>query len=120
MKALFLILCLILLIPVPVSCQDAEPKVEPVIETNQKMTYLALGDSYTIGESVPESDRFPVLLVKVLNNSGYSFESPEIIAKTGWTTDELKAGIIAATSKAKIRPGYPAYWCEQPVPWQRS
>lgn len=102
MKALLFIFCLILLFTVTVSCQDAEPKVEPVIETNKKMTYLALGDSYTIGESVPESDRFPVLLVSLLNKSGYDFANPEIIAKTGWTTDELKAGITAA----KVQPRY--------------
>ena len=102
MKSVICILCLILLFPVPVSCQDAEPKVEPVILTEKKMTYLALGDSYTIGESVPESDRFPVLLAGLLNNAGYTFEKPEIIAKTGWTTDELKAGIAAG----KVQPVY--------------
>jgi lysophospholipase L1-like esterase len=46
--------------------------------------YLALGDSYTIGESVPESERFPVQLARELGLS-----EPAIIAKTGWTTDEL-------------------------------
>ena len=53
--------------------------------------YLALGDSYTIGESVPESDRFPVQLARQLN-----LGDPQIIAKTGWTTDELNAAIDAA------------------------
>jgi len=56
--------------------------------------YLALGDSYTIGESVPASDRFPVVLAKTLKLS-----EPEIIAKTGWTTDELNAAIDAANPK---------------------
>ncbi len=56
-------------------------------------TYLALGDSYTIGESVPLYESFPYQLVQLLRNSGLAFHSAEIIAKTGWTTDELQAGI---------------------------
>jgi lysophospholipase L1-like esterase len=64
-------------------------------------TYLALGDSYTIGESVPESERFPVQLANQLNQKGYQITSPTVIAKTGWTTDELKAGIEKANIKAK-------------------
>jgi lysophospholipase L1-like esterase len=54
---------------------------------------LALGDSYTIGESVFENERWPVQLVKMLNEAGNNFKTPEIIAKTGWTTDELIAAI---------------------------
>jgi undecaprenyl-diphosphatase len=53
--------------------------------------YLALGDSYTIGESVDASQRFPVQLAKQLK-----LGEPQIIAKTGWTTDELDAAITAA------------------------
>jgi lysophospholipase L1-like esterase len=56
-------------------------------------SYLALGDSYTIGESVPLYENFPYETVKELRNAGYDFYAPEIIAKTGWTTDELQAGI---------------------------
>jgi lysophospholipase L1-like esterase len=57
-------------------------------------TYLALGDSYTIGQSVAEEDRFPVILSNLLNERGILFELPQIVARTGWTTDELAAGII--------------------------
>ena len=57
-------------------------------------SYLALGDSYTIGQSVAETDRFPVLLVKDLNIKNYNFETPKIIARTGWTTGELKSAIL--------------------------
>lgn len=57
-------------------------------------TYLALGDSYTIGESVPENERFPIQLTKRMNEAGYSISTPKIIAKTGWTTDELNAAIL--------------------------
>lgn len=53
------------------------------------LTYLALGDSYTIGESVPKEDRWPVQLVDSLREKGYSIQDPNIIAKTGWTTYEL-------------------------------
>lgn len=53
--------------------------------------YLALGDSYTIGESVPAGDRFPHRLARELG-----IAEPQIVAKTGWTTDELNAAIDAA------------------------
>ena len=53
--------------------------------------FLALGDSYTIGESVAEADRWPNQLARALK-----IEQPEIIAKTGWTTDELSAAIDKA------------------------
>lgn len=56
-------------------------------------SYLALGDSYTIGENVPIYDSFPYQTVQLLRKGGYSFYAPEIVAKTGWTTDELQAGI---------------------------
>jgi len=58
-------------------------------------TYLALGDSYTIGEQVPSEDNFPHQLVKMLNDKGFSVAQPKIIAVTGWTTDELAAAIKA-------------------------
>jgi lysophospholipase L1-like esterase len=56
-------------------------------------TYLALGDSYTIGEQVPMQGNFPYQLVKLLNAEGIKVVDPVIIAKTGWTTDELAAAI---------------------------
>ena len=49
-------------------------------------SYLALGDSYTIGESVKESERWPVQLSNSLRNK---LNKPVIIAKSGWTTDQL-------------------------------
>lgn len=58
-----------------------------------KYTYLALGDSYTIGESVDEKERFPVQLVNRLRDDKIDISDPLIIAKTGWTTDELMAAI---------------------------
>jgi hypothetical protein len=56
-------------------------------------TYLALGDSYTIGESVLIQKSFPYQTVQLLRRQGYHFSAPEIVAKTGWTTDELEEGI---------------------------
>jgi lysophospholipase L1-like esterase len=63
----------------------------------KKLTYLALGDSYTIGEGVEEKDRYPNQLIEELNKTGtFTFEAPQIIAKTGWTVDELEVGINAS------------------------
>lgn len=58
-----------------------------------KLKYLALGDSYTIGESVSESERFPILLTEGLRERGYEIDGPLIIAKTGWTTGELSSAL---------------------------
>lgn len=53
------------------------------------LTYLALGDSYTIGEGLPLVQSFPYQTVSLLRAAGHSAPAPEIIAKTGWTTGEL-------------------------------
>lgn len=58
--------------------------------------YLALGDSYTIGEAVPTSESFPAQLVTLLRADGHPVEQWSVIAKTGWTTDELKQAIEEA------------------------
>jgi lysophospholipase L1-like esterase len=60
------------------------------------MRILCLGDSYTIGESVPVAERWPVQLAKVLRERGMDVADPVIIAKTGWTTDELSEAIDEA------------------------
>jgi lysophospholipase L1-like esterase len=59
------------------------------------LTYLALGDSYTIGEAVPQQESFPFQLVTQLKTSNISLAKPKVIAKTGWTTDELQTAIKA-------------------------
>lgn len=56
-------------------------------------TYLALGDSYTIGELVHTHDNFPYQAVKLLKGDKIEVADPVIIAKTGWTTDELAEAI---------------------------
>lgn len=65
------------------------------------LRYLALGDSYTIGESVEEAERFPNQLAALLADEGFSVDV-KIIARTGWTTDELWQGI----QKEDITPPY--------------
>lgn len=55
--------------------------------------YLALGDSYTIGESVGPSETYPQQLVDRLNAQGEKYAPPTIIARTGWTTADLQQGI---------------------------
>ena len=66
---------------------------------HMKYTYLALGDSYTIGERVDENQRFPVQLVDTLTSYEWVASDTTIVAKTGWTTDELDAGIREAELK---------------------
>ena len=57
------------------------------------MKYLALGDSYTIGELVPYEENFPSQVVQQLQQKGIDLFLDKLIAVTGWTTDELAAGI---------------------------
>jgi lysophospholipase L1-like esterase len=59
------------------------------------LTFLALGDSYTIGERVAVAERWPVQLAAALRAAGVDLGEPRIVAKTGWTTDELAAAIAA-------------------------
>lgn len=60
------------------------------------MNYLALGDSYTIGEGVAADERWPHQLAALLRADGLALSDPQIIATTGWTTDELSAAIDRA------------------------
>lgn len=64
-----------------------------LLMSQNKISYLALGDSYTIGELVAEKSRWPVLLAEKLNQLGEQVQLEQIIATTGWTTDELLAAI---------------------------
>lgn len=60
------------------------------------VNFLSLGDSYTIGESVPEADRWSVQLAGMLRKEGVDITNPDIIARTGWTTAELQEAIKAS------------------------
>tara|TARA_B100000965_G_scaffold406843_1_gene449508 strand:- start:4671 stop:5318 length:648 start_codon:yes stop_codon:yes gene_type:complete len=75
----------------------------PMKNQESQLHYLALGDSYTIGESVDENQRWPVQLTKRLNENGFTLAPPKIIATTGWRTDELKAAI---EKDAELLPQY--------------
>ena len=55
--------------------------------------FLALGDSYTIGESVPTAERWPVQLAGLLREQGRPINPPQIIARTGWTTSDLDSAL---------------------------
>jgi lysophospholipase L1-like esterase len=63
---------------------------------NPTIPYLALGDSYTIGEGAPTADRWPVQLAVLAHAQGLHLASPDIIARTGWTTAELQEAIVAS------------------------
>jgi lysophospholipase L1-like esterase len=60
---------------------------------NDSLNYLALGDSYTIGEAVPQIDSYPYQLTNLLNSNTFHVKPPTIIAVTGWTTDDLISAI---------------------------
>lgn len=64
--------------------------------TKHYFTYLALGDSYTIGEAVPLHESFPYQTVQLLRENGLHIHAPEIVATTGWTTLELAEHILHA------------------------
>lgn len=61
-----------------------------------QLSYLALGDSYTIGEGVSADRRWPLQLASALRTEGIGLADPRIIATTGWTTDELSAAMDVA------------------------
>ncbi|MDO6434578.1 GDSL-type esterase/lipase family protein [Flavitalea sp. BT771] len=65
-------------------------------------TFLALGDSYTIGEGVLLNETYPYQAVRLLRGKGLPFTAPEIIARTGWTTDELNNAIAGS----RLLPAY--------------
>lgn len=68
--------------------EESEKAAEP-------LSYLALGDSYTIGESVAAEQRWPEQLVDSLRERGVQIKDPRIIAKTGWTTQDLLTAMTA-------------------------
>ncbi|NND94458.1 MAG: SGNH/GDSL hydrolase family protein [Flavobacteriales bacterium] len=72
-------------------CSDEE---EEIVQP-KSYVYLALGDSYTIGQSVSYTDRWPSQLVSKLDSMGITVDSLKFIAQTGWTTISLQNAINA-------------------------
>ena len=89
---------LLILVLTMLSCNSSETQenITPpnMNENNPKRTFLALGDSYTIGESVDEKDRWSMQLIDLLKTN-FNFTKHDIIARTGWTTSELTQAIEA-------------------------
>ena len=67
---------------------------------DQTRSYLAIGDSYTIGEGVEPSEGFPAQLRVLLDARGEDVATPTIIARTGWTTSRISAAATDASSMA--------------------
>lgn len=90
MHSLFLPLIFAILLPALFSCSKANMNTmdQTNISDTSKM-YLALGDSYTIGQSVLEGERFPNQTVSLLRAQNIKINDPKIIATTGWTTKNL-------------------------------
>jgi len=78
------------------ACGDRPPERGDSRVVADTVSFLALGDSYTIGESVDSASRWPVQLAEALTRSGVPVSEPTIVARTGWTTDELAQGIDEA------------------------
>lgn len=67
-----------------------------IMNQTKEIRYLALGDSYTIGESVAQQQTFPFLLATELKAKNKLEVKPTVIARTGWTTSELQSAIDKA------------------------
>lgn len=88
MKKILLILIVAAFV---ISCGSLVETVQEDVDREYEMnySYLALGDSYTIGEGVAEAERWPVQLTANLRDRGYKVAPPKIIAQTGWTSRNL-------------------------------
>jgi lysophospholipase L1-like esterase len=76
--------------------QDTPSVLIPENPPQTALRYLAIGDSYTIGERVAVSERYPEQLVEALRKESIAFQSSRIIARTGWTTEDLYNAITDA------------------------
>lgn len=95
-KVAFLLLTFTSLVQMHALCSKSNKQQMVVQQTDTVIrNYLALGDSYTIGESVSLNENYPNQTVALLNNGGFKFSSPKIIAITGWTTANLLSALAA-------------------------
>lgn len=88
------------------SCNKNKTAILKHTAMGKKYTYLALGDSYTIGEMVPTESNFPNQAARMMRNDNPGFMLERIIAKTGWTTDELAEGIASSDNDKPLLPIY--------------
>lgn len=105
-----------LLVPLLMSCKEEEVKPtmqttptpsqpdtlispEDTVAPKKSLKILALGDSYTIGESVSVAERYPNQLADSLRKIGFDVDVVKIIAQTGWRTDNLSQAITAENIK---------------------
>lgn len=65
----------------------------PIVDMNGQKKYIALGDSYTIGQDVATDQRFPAQTVAILRQLNISVNDPQYIANTGWTTENLNSSL---------------------------
>jgi lysophospholipase L1-like esterase len=103
MLKMFMLSTLFAALTMSCSKEKGDPSVsKPIIDTTtvsptiKNITYLALGDSYTYGQNVLENERFPNQLADSLAKQNIKVKNLRNIARTGWRTDDLQAGITAA------------------------
>ncbi len=82
------------------ACSSQSASIQSSLLLGGTYKYLALGDSYTIGESVKEADRWSVILGELLKEQSLELKNIDIIARTGWTTSELQAAIATANPRS--------------------
>ena len=78
-----------------ISCSKSDGTNVNIINPNKvtsfadSVNYLALGDSYTIGTSIDIVDGYPKQIFELLKGAEFKMNSLQIIAKNGWTADDL-------------------------------
>jgi lysophospholipase L1-like esterase len=76
-----------------VGCSESAAPVDTAADAQRVTNYLAIGDSYTIGEGVEPADQWPMQLATQLRAAGAKVDDPHIVARTGWTCAELSAAM---------------------------
>lgn len=90
-------LVILLLLALLTSCSPTAISPSPAASTPApQIKILSLGDSYTIGQGIKEAERYPIQLAASLNQSGIPVAPPTILARTGWTTDDLLNALESA------------------------
>lgn len=98
-SAIFLITGLCLQAALPMAATGCSKPPIVVISATDRLahSFLAFGDSYTIGESVGSTERFPAQTADILRTMDIKMDSPQYIVQTGWTSEDLQYAINNAT-----------------------